>query len=228
MDKNRSYNNTENDDEIELLKKIIKDNDIVFDVGARDSNIPLINDNVTYYLFEPIKWNYNRLFQRFNDYSNVKIITEGLSDKEEKTTIYLESESIHKRLNFNYIWNIVKPERVVNGETEEINCNTLKKYIEENNITKIDVLKIDVEGYEYNVLKGMYEHIDIVKNILFEYSIGTYTSSKSNLMYILKLLKDFDFYLVVGKDLEKLGNNLESIYDKLYDVSNCMIYAKRK
>jgi FkbM family methyltransferase len=225
---NISYNNTETDNEIKLLTTIIKDNDIVFDVGARDSNIPLINDNVTYHLFEPIKWNYDRLHQRFDNYNNVKIINEGLSDTKETTKIYLESESIHKRLNFNYIWNTEKPERVANGETEVIVCNTLKKYIEENNISKIDLLKIDVEGYEFKVLKGLYEHINIVQNVFFEYSYGTYTSSHSNLMDILKILKDFDFHLLINNTLIYIDVDIEVMYNKIYMIDNCMIHAKRK
>lgn len=228
MDNNVSYNNTEGENEIELLKTIIKDDSIVFDVGARDSNLPLINNNATYYLFEPIKWNYERLNQRFFDYKNVNIITEGLSDIKEETSIYLESESIHKRFNFNYIWNIVKPDRVANGETEKINCNTLKKFIDDNNISRIDVLKIDVEGYEYKVLKGLYEHMNMVQHILFEYSIGTYTSSNVTLMDVLKLLTEFDIYLINDKNLENLGSDLDIIYGRLYPINNCMIYAKRR
>jgi len=53
MDGN-SIINTETLSEINLLKSLIKNYSIVFDVGARDSNLPLINNNATYYLFEPI------------------------------------------------------------------------------------------------------------------------------------------------------------------------------
>lgn len=219
--------NTETDIEIKLYSEIIKNNGVVFDVGARDSNLPLINENADYILFEPIKYNYNNLVNRFSGIDNIKIINEALSDKEEVTTIFLESESINKRINFNYIWRYVKPERVVNGEQEIINCNTLKKYIDDNNITKIDLLKIDVEGYELKVIKGLYEHINIVDNIVFEYSVGTYESSGSSLIDLLNILSEYELYLLHNNTITKLDDTLDIIYNAIKNIDNCNIHAKR-
>jgi hypothetical protein len=39
-------------------------------------------------------------------------------------------------------------------EIEYVNVSTLDKFVDENEIKKINYLKIDVEGYELNVLKG--------------------------------------------------------------------------
>ena len=46
---------------------------------------------------------------------------------------------------------------------------TLKNYCLKKNIDKIDVLKIDTEGSEYDVLLGLGENIKNVKCILFEH-----------------------------------------------------------
>jgi len=43
---------------------------------------------------------------------------------------------------------------VVMNDVEEIRAITLDEYVSENNITKIDLLKIDVEGHELDVLNG--------------------------------------------------------------------------
>ncbi len=43
--------------------------------------------------------------------------------------------------------------------------NIIKKF----KIDKIDLLKIDTEGYELNVIKGFEKNIDIVKVIIFEH-----------------------------------------------------------
>ena len=43
----------------------------------------------------------------------------------------------------------------------------LSKYITENDIKKIDFIKIDTEGYEYYVLKGLKKSIAKIKLILF-------------------------------------------------------------
>ena len=219
--------NSESEFEIEFYKKLIKDDSIVFDIGARDSSIPYINKNANYYLFEPIIFNYDRLIERFKDEKNITIKNLCLSDVKEDVTIYLESESIHRRLNFNYIWKSVNPFRVRNGETENIKCITLKNFIEDNDIKKIDLLKMDVEGYEYKVIKGLYEHLNIVNCIIFEYSIGTYESSGSNLLDVLNILKDFTFYVITNDNniFRKIeGSNLD-IYNQLKNENNCNIVA---
>lgn len=221
--------NSESELEISFYRKNIKDNFVFFDVGARDSNIPDINDNVKYYLFEPIKFNYKNLVDRFGSKNNVIIENLCLSNKKETTNIYVESESIHKRMNFNYIWSSVNQSRVINGETEEINCITLKDYIENNGIKKIDIMKIDVEGYEFNVIQGLFEHLSIVDMIVFEYSIGTYSSSGSNLLQVLNLLNGFNFYIIdnASNNVNLLEGSVNEIYDRLKNINNCNIVAKR-
>lgn len=221
--------NSESELEISFYQKNIKDNFVFFDVGARDSNIPNINDKVKYYLFEPINFNYKNLVTRFGDKNNVIIENLCLSNKRETTNIYVESESIHKRINFNYIWDRVNRSRVINGETEEINCVTLKDYIESNDIKKIDIMKIDVEGYEFNVIQGLFEHINIVDVIVFEYSIGTYSSSGSDLLQVLNILKGFNFYILdpISNNEKPLEGDIDEIYSKLKHIDNCNIIAKR-
>ena len=47
--------------------------------------------------------------------------------------------------------------------------NKLANFIEKNNILKIDLLKIDTEGYELNVLLGLENHLDKISLIMFEH-----------------------------------------------------------
>lgn len=228
MDGNlKSVINTENDIEMKVYSQIITNDSVIFDIGARDSNLPLINGNANYFLFEPIKYNYDNLINRFADFTNVKIINEGLSDEYEIKKIYVESESINRRINFNYVWNHIKPERVINGDQETIVCNTLNNFILENNIGKIDLLKIDVEGYEYKVIKGLGDKINIVNNIVFEYSIGTYESSNVTLIELLELLNGFEFKLLINDKIENLPKNINIIYDLVKNIDNCNIHAKK-
>ena len=46
---------------------------------------------------------------------------------------------------------------------------TLKKFLDDEKINKIDFIKIDTEGYEYNVLLGLENRIQDVNYILFEH-----------------------------------------------------------
>ena len=79
----------------------------------------------------------------------------------------------------------------------EIQQITLTEYINKNNIPKIDFLKIDTEGYEYDVLLGLKKHFPKVSLIMFEHH------------YHDMLLKNYVFH-----DIHNLlvSNNFKQIY----------------
>ena len=45
----------------------------------------------------------------------------------------------------------------------------LDNYILENKIKKIDILKIDTEGFEFNILVGLVKNYHIVRYVYFEH-----------------------------------------------------------
>ena len=51
----------------------------------------------------------------------------------------------------------------------KIKIETLDNYMNLNNINKISFLKIDTEGYEYEILKGLKKKIQFVDTIMFEH-----------------------------------------------------------
>ena len=51
----------------------------------------------------------------------------------------------------------------------QIKIFKLKDYIEKNNIEKIDFMKIDTEGYEFEILLGLENKIKLVDIIMFEH-----------------------------------------------------------
>ena len=46
---------------------------------------------------------------------------------------------------------------------------TLDYFIQKNNIQNIDLIKIDTEGYEYNIMKGLSKYSPKIKMIYFEH-----------------------------------------------------------
>ncbi len=217
----------EENGELLICKALINDGSIVFDIGARDTIIPDVNDKATYHLFEPINYNFVRLVDKFSDKLNVYLIRMAASDKIEETYIFKESESISKRNNFNYIWHQVNPDRVKDGMTEKIDTIKLYNYVIQNNIQTIDLLKIDVEGYEYNVLNGLENKLDIVKNIMFEYSKETYGDSGNNLQAVFDLLKDnFDIFVVQSDGI--VAFDIQNDFNKVVTASNLNFFATKK
>ncbi len=99
----------------------------------------------------------------------------------------------------------VKDTRI--DKTYAVSTITLDDYCKENDISHVDVIKMDIEGYEDKAYEGMQE---LIKNspslIMFmEYSDGNYTNSSD---FYAKLQKDFAYIYYIAKDgnLQRLSN----------------------
>ena len=138
------------------------ENDIVFDIGA---NIGLYTIKQSkrvsigkVYSFEPNPFAYGRLKRNIlinkleNVVSNQVAIGKDsgkvrFSFKGTTTTGYISS----------------------NGNSFEVERVSLGKFIEKNNISKINIMKIDTEGSELEILKGGEETLKLTEKIVMEY-----------------------------------------------------------
>jgi FkbM family methyltransferase len=149
----------------------IKDVKIVFEVGARygDESIKLSEtfENALIYSFECNPLTVNKCRENLKNHKNQnKIIFNdfGLGDKQEVLPFYSFIEnndgasSLLKRIDF------TKTQKL----TGEVTINTLYNFIESNNIDSIDLLCMDVQGYELNILKGAENFIKNIKFIIIE------------------------------------------------------------
>lgn len=144
----------------------LKPTDVVVDVGG------FIGDFTTYaakrakqvYVFEPIPENFKFVQDniKLNNFQNVEAYNKGLGNKTEKITINLEEGELGSCSEFDSLCH--HPRKVV--------CDflSLKDFIKENKIEKIDFLKLDCEGGEYNILyEADKEDLKKVQKIAMEY-----------------------------------------------------------
>ena len=75
-----------------------------------------------------------------------------------------KSSYFKKKFNLLNFFNKKKKYQVL-----KVKITTLEDYMNSNNINKISFLKIDTEGYEYEVLKGLKKKIQLVDMIMFEH-----------------------------------------------------------
>jgi len=147
----------EDPQERELIKKIVKEGNTVIDVGANIGIHTVTMANCVgktghVYAFEPSQNNVKLLRQtmKLNGFHNVSIIDKAVSDKPGKSLFYLSNGiSAHSLTDFGY-----------NKGSVEIDVESLDHFFE-NLDKKIDFLKIDAEGYDFKVLRGMQ---NILKN----------------------------------------------------------------
>ena len=89
---------------------------------------------------------------------------------------------------------------------------SLDQYMEEKKIKKIDILKIDTEGFEYNVIKGLNNHHQIIKLIYFEHHFDDMIKKNYKFNDINKLLINFGFKKIY-KSKMYFRKSFEYIYE---------------
>ncbi|MCK4738504.1 MAG: FkbM family methyltransferase [Deltaproteobacteria bacterium] len=153
------------------------------------------------YGFEPSKYCFNLLKEKYNGNDNVVLVNKGLSDKNEKVRLHYDVEgsgiaSVYKRDLFD--------KNIEMNESEEIEIIRLEEYLKENKIDRIEFMKIDIEGNEVNAFKGMGEFLakDKIDFIQFEYG-GANIDSRTSLKEIYRNFraKDFKIAKIMPKGL---------------------------
>ena len=155
--------------ESKIMEEKIEMGNIVVDVGA---NIGLHTLNMArivgntgqVFAFEPDPSNFEILKKnvKINNYKNIILEQKAVGDKHGRTTLY-QSDHPGKHRIF--------PQTEQAKSQVQVELTNLDNYFDSDMIDKINFIKIDVEGLEFSVLKGMK---NILKNskkikILFEF-----------------------------------------------------------
>ncbi len=155
---------------------------ILLDIGAhKGESINFFSKNLKIkkiYSFEASLDNYKDLKNKFRNKTNLVIENLALSSKESEKKFRQCKETSSSTLseintNSKYFKKKIKFFNSSNYENffEEKMVKTipLDKYLYENKIIDIDLIKIDTEGHEFEILNGLKENIKNVKTIIFEH-----------------------------------------------------------
>ncbi len=169
---------------INLINSKFSEPIIVFDVGAHHGEtIQLFLKKLNLkkiYSFEASPENFRvlkKMVKKKNS-DKIEIHNFGIGDKVSKSYINQTIESSSSTLNtFNSESKYLEKKlKILNIKDKNkfshkipINMIPLDDFIEKNKIKYIDLLKIDTEGYEFNVLKGITKYICNIKLIYFEH-----------------------------------------------------------
>ncbi len=128
----------------------LNENSIVFDIGGFKGDFAsdlYARMPCKIYIFEPVNEYYLTIKKRFKFNNMIEAFNFGLSNKTESKLIEIKGES--SSIFFNNFNN------TNNDSKEKINLVDINDFIQEKNIFEIDLMKINIEGGEYNLIKRL-------------------------------------------------------------------------
>jgi len=202
------------------LKDIVKDGDIVFDIGANIGDTVLhfakfLHNTGTVYAFEPLPHIYSRLAANvaLNAYTNIKLNNFALG-KDRTEIVFAHVDKNHSGGTY-----------ISQNETTgvQIKVKVLDDFVSQNNITRIDLIKIDTEGFEDNVLVGGVKTITTLKPALFiEINDEHLKRSGSSAPQLIKRVLDWG-YSITRTDNREAVTEIYPFYHQHFDVL-CLPY----
>ena len=203
--------NFESFDLQEIERLIGTNNPIIMDIGSNDGEEILdflkFYPRCKVYAIEADPKCFKRLQNRFKNDSRVKCFNLAIADINGTINFNCSSgfatkEQRRTNTQHDYSGSILTPKLHlkihpnVKFEKEiKVNCMTLDSFIVSNNLLAPDFLWIDVQGAEYNVLKGGIETLKNTKAIYTEYSLKELYEGQKDLWFIANYLKDAGFKL---------------------------------
>ena len=190
------------------IQKLFNENiNTVIDVGAHYGEFALaINKKFKIkkiISFEPNTDAFNKLKLKTKKYENIKTLNFGAGniDQDKKLNVNIESSSSslnNLQENSKYFKKKFFLSKFFNKKIIEkqiqVKIIKLDDFINNNsNIDIIDILKIDTEGYEYYVLKGIGNNIKKIKVIYFEHHFDDMIIKNYNLTDIHNYLIENNF-----------------------------------
>lgn len=180
---NRFYENRNHDvqsnGELTLLKKLNKVNpSVIIDGGANIGSYAKIANqhiaNATIYAFEPVKDTFNQLTENVDTIPLINPINKGLYKETKQQAINIYNSSTHSSL--------VDIEGLSYSTTKTETIELLKgdQFVKDQKIAQIDLLKLDVEGAEYDAILGFRECFEKgnIRMVQFEYGYINITTKK--------------------------------------------------
>jgi FkbM family methyltransferase len=169
---------------------------LLFDVGANTGqtrkwfryHLP----KATIHSFEPVRSTFEQLKANAKGDARCVLLNEALGDEAGSMTIRLFEEDMT-------VLNSLREDvmnNVAGAKEETIAINTLDTYCKTHHIEKIDLLKIDTEGFEINVLRGAAEMLQNGRISFVYCETGFQNTNKRNtyLPILTDYLADKDYY----------------------------------
>jgi len=206
---------TYEDDIGKLITISLNEGDTALDIGG---NIGLqslrmsrsVSSTGKVYAFEPLEYLQEKFIKnmKLNKATNVALFPFALSDQESEADFTINRNA----------WNqgtFSLSNKDTDGETQKVSIKIADNMPEIQAISNLSLVKIDVEGYEYQVLKGLKQTLQKHKpRLIFEYDDAYWSSTGEDIADCYTFLKELNYTVyqvnVVGCELINNAVNIES------------------
>ena len=193
------------------LYELVRKNMVVMDIGTNIGETllnfaRLCGSGGMVYGFEPVDENYKKCNFNIslNRFENIRVFNLALSDKQEQLYFGLAE-------NRNSGGIFMNRERQQEGFS--IKAIPLDDFVTAHQIKKIHLVKIDVEGFEYHILKGAENTIKKMKPVLFvEVDDANLKRQGSSAFLLEELIRSYGYEIKQATG-EPLMNNISAHYD---------------
>lgn len=204
------------DSSLDSLLNLVHQNMNIIDVGANIgftvfSMASKCSPEGKIYAFEPDPYNFLQLKNNkaLNSFNNIEIFNLGAGLKKEQLKLAVNTEN-------NRGGNRIKQN--VSENYSLVNIIKLDDFIVEKNIKKIDLIKIDVEGFEMNVLFGARQLLNQYMPVLFiELSDNNLREQGSDAAKLISFLIGLG-YKCINANNNELVNSDDNFINCHYDI----------
>ena len=207
--------------------KFFKEKVVIFDIGShKGDTVDLFIKNLNVrkiYAFEPNTKLFEKSKKKYFKKENVIINNFALGENNIILKLNISKDGYSSSLNEinesssyfkkkNKIINFFSSSQTFFNDQQIVNVFKISKIINDLSLNQIDIIKIDTEGYEFNILKGIEtSHFKFIKYIYFEHHYDQMLKKKYNFSDINNLLEKNSFKLDY-KTKMKFRKSFEYIY----------------
>lgn len=205
------------------LAQLSKPGNVVFDIGANvgSHTLPLaklVGTEGMVYAFEPVEWARKKLKRNIelNSFKNIRLVPVALSDQIQ----------MHGSEQFRASFKITSQADVgADGELTQnwwnacdhldTDFDTLDAFVKKNGLIRLDLIKLDVDGYEGKVMRGAIKTLDHFRPIILMEIAPSWAKARGeSLSEIVNNLSNIGYRFFNEKDFSEI-EDMQSLIERI-------------
>jgi FkbM family methyltransferase len=213
-----------------LLKK--NDENIFMDIGANVGKyskdiLELVENQSKIFAFEPHPTHFRSLCKNLSN-NNIELINKGCGNENATLKIYdikRNNNEFGYTMDKKYLEWLKKDDDII--VEKDVEVIILDEFIGKNKIKKIHLLKIDVEGYELNVLKGLENSLNnnIINIIQFEFNVHN-IDNKVFMRDFFEILTNYNLFRLLPSALLPIDKSDPPFLVEIFGYQNIIAINK--